>query len=63
MTYVMSLRRKQERLEMDESGMVGSSSTRKCQEQMSAGGTKVDPTLLDNVLIPYRWSEHLYPVG
>ena len=27
------------------------------------GGTKVDSTLLDNVLIPYHWSEYLYHVG
>ena len=27
------------------------------------GGTKVDSTLLDNVLIPYQWSEYLCHVG
>ena len=31
--------------------------------QRHSGGTKVDPTLLDNVLIPYNWSEYLYHVG
>ena len=31
--------------------------------QGHSGGTKVDPTLLDNVLIPYKWSEYLCHVG
>ena len=28
-----------------------------------SGGNKVDPSLLDNVQIPNRWSEYLYHVG
>ena len=31
--------------------------------QGHSGATKVDPSLLDDVLIPYKWSECFYHVG
>ena len=31
--------------------------------QGHSGGNTVDPSLLDNVKIPYMWSEYLYHVG
>ena len=31
--------------------------------QGHSGGYKVDPSLLDDVQIPYRWREYIYHVG
>ena len=31
--------------------------------QGHSGGNKVDPSLLNNVKIPFNWREYIYPVG